>query len=66
MSRCVKDLGKLSSSCSPCSSWEIPKCPFSFDGNESAGLNTGEVKCRAVTVSVELNAIIVLFKRLAQ
>lgn len=50
----------------PAPLWEIPKCPFSFDGNESEGLNKGEVKCRAVTVSVELNAIIVLLKRLAQ
>lgn len=30
---------------------ESPKCPFSFDGNESEGLNKGEVKYRAVPVS---------------
>lgn len=47
---CAKDLGELGSSYSPL--WESPKCPFSFDGNESEDLNKGEVKYRAVTVSV--------------
>lgn len=62
---CAKDLGGLCSSYSPLPSWKSQKCPFSFDGNESEDLNEREVKCRAVTVSVELNAVIVLCKRLA-
>lgn len=65
MNGCAKDLGELCSSYSPLPSWKGRKCPFSFDENESEDLNKREVKCRAVTVSVELNAVIVLCKRLA-
>lgn len=64
VNRCAKDLGELCLE-GPLPSWKGRKCPFSFDENESEDLNKREVKCRAVTVSVELNAVIVLCKRLA-
>ena len=46
-----------------CPFLEKPKCSFSFDRDERTRVNKQEVKCTAVLVSVELNAVIVLCRR---